>query len=375
MILLKGIGAIFAIFLLSSTLHLADLRRHESTALQLAFVSDVNGVSQLHRTDFNGNNLRPLSDGRGDDYAPAWSPNGEYVAFVSFRGRASYIYLIPSAGGVLIEIPLAIGSAINPRWSPSSEYLVFERYTSRGDRSIVGYDVAARDLNLLTSNDQRDWGPAWSGRDDAVLYVSSNDSLAYDQLHIVSLADESSRQLTNSDKGHHSPTWSQDGRYVVYESDLADLWLLDLDTGHETQLTATPTTYESMPVFSPDGASIVFIAESEPGRQQLYRMTLADGRITQLSDAQEVVSVIGSAKWSAGGNWLAYVGISTESGRTAIYRVHRNGTGHQRLTPTDYNSSAPTWSPPVDGELTTACPLLLGGLAVATVVASRRRPR
>lgn len=352
--------AIFGFCVLALALSLGWLRRTESAALWLAYVTDPNGVSQIFVMDFYGEHVRPLTNGVGDDLSPAWSPANNYVAFAAFRGQASAIYLIPPRGGTLIEIALAIGSAINPTWSPNGDYLVFERFTNRGDRSLIGYDLQTQDLQLLTTPAQLDWYPIWSRQADTLLYLSST-SVANNQLMRLNVRQAQPQPLTTIARNYSHPTWSPDGRWVAYESSDGDLWLLDLVTGEDQPLLLS-IERETMPIWSPNGAWIAFLRDEADGTRQVYRINTSGGALLRLSDPQMVRQAVGAVRWSDGGTWLAYVALGHGTSTTAIYRVGVNGQQHARLTDHAYNSSSPTWSPTLDdGALHVVWLMLVGG--------------
>lgn len=360
MVLLRCSWGLFGACLLVCSIGLGYLRNGPSQAMLIAYAADKNGPTQIYTMDFYGQQSHVLTDGVGDDLGPVWSPANNYVAFSSFRGQASGIYLVPPRGGMMIELPLATGSAINPQWSPRGDYLVFERFTTRGDRSLMGYDVAANDLKVLTTPRQSDWFPVWGTDGDHVLYLSSGGGT--DQLMTMNVQNRTTQALTSADRTYGHPTWSPDGRFVAYESDGGDIWRLDLLDGSERQLTDTPQ-HDSMPAWSPDGAWIAFMRDDEDRARQVYRMNREGGAVLRLSDPEAMHQAVGAMRWSDEGAWLAYVGIAPRVGTTAIYRVGANGQQHARLTPHTHNSSSPAWSPRLDGRLRWAWLAVAGLLA------------
>jgi len=73
----------------------------------------------------------------GDDHAPAWSPDGGKLAFISDRSGASNIYVFDFADSSLTQLTDVIGGILSLSWSRESDRLVFSAFT-RG-----GYDVFA----------------------------------------------------------------------------------------------------------------------------------------------------------------------------------------------------------------------------------------
>ena len=76
------------------------------------------------------------------------------------------------------------------------------------------------------------------------------------------------RRLTHTAAINFQPDVSPDGRTLAFLAErngISDVWLLDLATGGERPLTASPETYESDPRFSPDGQRIALLARGTPG--------------------------------------------------------------------------------------------------------------
>jgi TolB protein len=93
--------------------------------LRLAFTSDRPGYPQIYSMDVNGANLRRLSEG-GQCDSPAWSPQGDLIAFTVSQFRGNYdIHVIEVATGAERRLTWGEGDNENPSWSPDGRYIVF----------------------------------------------------------------------------------------------------------------------------------------------------------------------------------------------------------------------------------------------------------
>ena len=80
--------------------------------------------------DADGSNVVRLTNARGDDTAPAWSPDGSRIAFQSFRDRNVELYVMSSTGTSPLRLTNNSTLDTNPTWSPDGR-----RSPGRGARS------------------------------------------------------------------------------------------------------------------------------------------------------------------------------------------------------------------------------------------------
>ena len=128
---------------------------------------------------------------------------------------------------------------------------------------------------------------------------------------------------------------------IVYGSDKDgdfELYLLDLATGAETQLTDNDT-FDGLPAWSPDGAQIVFVSERD-GNYEIYRMDADGGNLTRLTDtpARETYP-----SFSPDGSLILF--DTDRNGQGEIYIMDPDGSNPHNLTEHDANDSRPVWSP------------------------------
>ena len=89
---------------------------------RLAFIIRIPGVlNDIYVVDINGENLQQLTDHPRQDLYPAWSPDGQWIAFWSNRDGGNAIYLMEADGAN----PKRLANGRSPEWSPDGQQIAF----------------------------------------------------------------------------------------------------------------------------------------------------------------------------------------------------------------------------------------------------------
>ncbi|HSG25858.1 MAG TPA: protein kinase [Anaerolineales bacterium] len=127
--------------------------------------------------------------------------------------------------------------------------------------------------------------PTPLGAGGKIAFVSDRDNSGYEQIFVMNSDGSDVTQLTFDETDKSWPMWSPDGRSILYVADGGlgqyntplnlEIWVMDADGGNQTNLTQTRGDDED-PVWSPDGSQVVFISRRYGGTRQLMVMN-ADG--------------------------------------------------------------------------------------------------
>lgn len=185
---------------------------------QLAFMASLQGEPDIYVTDSFGRRMHRLTYSVGVSTSPTWNPKtGNQIIFVSDRGGLPDLFEMNSDGSNTQRIPLsaatgvaaadlpATGYVIDPAWSPNGELLAFSWRRPAGNYDLYVMDLATHQLIELTRDSGQNERPSWAPDDRHLVFESTRSGT----LQIWSmLADGSEpRQLTSSGR-NESPNWS-----------------------------------------------------------------------------------------------------------------------------------------------------------------------
>lgn len=180
----------------------------------------------------------PFAHSSRTDWSPAFSPNGDRLAFASDRNGEPGLWLAGPGGEQLEELLTLGGSYLtHPSWSPDGGRLAFEARTGEGSQIHI-FEIGSDSSRPLTSHDSLNTTPTWS-RDGRRIYFGSDRSGTF-ELWAVDL--EASplepRQVTAS--GGYLGRESLDGNWLYYSKRKPDgLWRRSIDGGPEEPVLPT----------------------------------------------------------------------------------------------------------------------------------------
>jgi TolB protein len=196
----------------------------------------------------------------------------------------------------------------------------------------------------LTTNDNvQHYYPSLSPDGRSVLYAAFREENIY-EIYRLELADGSVDRLTNRVGVATAPEYSPDGDRIAFtrgnpRNNTFQIWLMDRNGDNAGNI---PMINGWDPTWSPDGRRILFASDRD-GTIQLYTMN-REGR--QLTRITSLPSIRGRSDWSPDGQFI--VTYSGEPWNREVYILNADGSNVRQLTPSGGNSQGPSFSP--DGQ-------------------------
>ena len=146
-------------------------------ATRIAYVA-VDGAPpaqhfQLIVADADGENARVILESRFPLMSPAWSPDGQWLAYVSFENKRSGVYVQLVRTGERRQVSARAGVNGAPAWSPDGKRLALTLSGSEGAPDIYMLDLATQGLTRITDDPAIDTEPEWTP-DGHSLYFTSD---------------------------------------------------------------------------------------------------------------------------------------------------------------------------------------------------------
>jgi TolB protein len=274
---------------LRSTAHrIADLVFERLTGIPGAFSTRIAYVAvdgkppaQRYRlivADADGYNPRTVLESREPIMSPAWSPDGQNLAYVSFESKVSAVYVQQLGTGQRSRVSARAGINGAPAWSPDGRKLALT-LSRDGNLDIYTLELATQTLTRVTSDEAIDTEAEWS-KDGQSLYFTS-DRAGNAQVYQVRL-DEARRaeRVTFTNSYNARPRMSPDGKQLALVTlDRGGYRIGVMDLASRNLRVLTNARQDESPSFAPNGALVIY-ATREGGRGALA-FASSDGAFQQ----------------------------------------------------------------------------------------------
>jgi TolB protein len=236
---------------------------------RIAFVGTATGNKEIYVADYDGHNEKQLTSDKTIALLPRWSPQGDMICFNSYKDGSPMLYLKELFSGKVRRISDRKGLNAGGSWLPDGKSLAM--CMSYGDHlDLFNIDLNGKVIRRLTQHSSINVSASFSPDGSKFAFVSNRSGNP--QIYIKDIAGDREERITFQGNYNTSPSWSRLNRIAFcgsYEGKF-DIFTVDPDGRNLRKLTDGQGDNEE-PSWSPDGRYIVFSSNREGGHH-LYIM-------------------------------------------------------------------------------------------------------
>jgi TolB protein len=213
-------------------------------------------TKRLAIMDQDGANLKYLTNGKIGVTTPAFSPNSQKIAYVTYHGAVPKVYIFDIETGTHDLVGDFPGMSFAPRFAPDGKRLIMSIATN-GNSDIYEMDIATKKLDKLTNHIAIDTAPSYSPDGKKIAFIS--DRSGTPQLYTMKKSGAGVERISFGDGRYGDVAWSPRGDYLAFVKIKGNKFAIGVmfEDGTGERIVADGFMVES-PTWSPNGRRIIF---------------------------------------------------------------------------------------------------------------------
>ncbi len=238
------------------------------------FSGGATGKKEIYIADYDGANMKQLTQHNSISILPTFSPDGLKIAYVSFKDRYQFLYSFELASGKSTALSKEVGMNSAPSWAPDGSRLAMV-LSKDANSEIYLVNADGTNKKRLTNDGGTDTSPCFSPDGANIAFVS--DRGGSPQIYVMDTSGGNVRRLSLQGGKSYDPSWSPDGKQIAYvvEQGGFEIYVMDANGSNPRNVTASGGSNES-PSWSRDSRYVVFTSTRE-GKPQLWTANAETG--------------------------------------------------------------------------------------------------
>ncbi len=252
----------------------------------VAFVSEsgpkVSRSKRIAIMEYDGTNVRHLTDGQSIVLAPRFSPDGNELIYTSYKTGKPTVYRHDIQTGNSKRVLATADMTFSPRFSPAGDKVILSRDT-RGNTDIYEIDLNSGNVARLTTSRAIDTAPSYSPDGRSIVFESDREGSP--QIYVLRLGTRNPVRISFGGGSYGTPVWSPGGSHIAFTKKRGNRFHIGVmrTDGTEERLLSESFLDEG-PTWSPNGRVLMFFRDSPGanGGPSLFSVDLTGRNLRQV---------------------------------------------------------------------------------------------